>query len=119
LQRAIGRVLNVVAATPSSSHICFPAKGDARRPMQWIERLNDKAKRAHRRNIDTLPDGAMVTLDGEAFAVRGRRLLRWAPSGYSASRARPREINVDVLTPPSILSVLARGYTPVWHSSAH
>ena len=95
------------------------ASADAIDRALHAERLNDKAKRTHRRNIDTLPDGAMVTLDGEAFAVRGRRLLRWAPSGYSASRARSREISVDVLTPPSILSVLARGYTPVWYSSAH
>src|SRR5262249_40599333 len=90
------------------------------------ERLNDKAKRVHRRDIDTLPEGAIVTLNGEMgrvdeeiFAVRGGRLLRWAPSGYSASRARPRGIKVDVLTPPSILSVLTRGYTPAWHPSAH
>ena len=83
------------------------------------ERLDGKVKRAHRRNIDTLPDGAMMALDGEAFAVRGRRLLRWTPSGYAASRARPHGMKVDVLTPPSILSVLARGYTPLWHPSAH
>ena len=47
------------------------------------ERLDDKAKRTCRRSIDRLPDGAMITLDGEAFAVRGSRLLRWTPSGYS------------------------------------
>jgi hypothetical protein len=83
------------------------------------ERLDGKVKRAHRRSIDTLPDGAMMALDGEAFAVRARRLLRWTPSGYTASRARPHGMKVDVLTPPSILSVLARGYTPLWHPSAH
>jgi hypothetical protein len=61
----------------------------------------------------------MMALDGEAFAVQGRRLLRWTPSGYTALRARPHGMKVDVLTPPSILSVLARGYTPLWHPSAH
>jgi hypothetical protein len=82
------------------------------------ERLNGKAKRTHRLAIDTLPDGAMVALDGEAFAVRGKHLLRWTPSGYSESLPRRRGIAVDVLTPPSILSVLARGYAPLWHTSA-
>ena len=35
------------------------------------ERLDGKAKRTHRRAIDDLPDGAMIALEGEAFAVRG------------------------------------------------
>jgi hypothetical protein len=82
------------------------------------ERLDGKAKRIHRRSLDSLPDGAMVSLDREVFAVRDNHLLSWTPSGYSASKPRPRNLDVDVLTPPSILSVLGRGYTPLWHPSA-
>jgi hypothetical protein len=82
------------------------------------ERLSGKAKRIHRRKLDTLPDGAMVVLDGGSFAIRGKRLLRWTPSGYAGSKPRPRGIEVDVLTPPSTLAVLARGYAPRWHPSA-
>jgi hypothetical protein len=72
----------------------------------------------HPRKIDGLPDGAMIAVNGEAFAVRGNRLLRWTPSGYSDAKPRPRGIDVDVLTPPSILTVLTRGYAPHWHASA-
>jgi len=82
------------------------------------ERLIDKGKRAHTRKLETLPDGAMIALGIEAFAVRGKRLLRWTPTGYSGSLPRPRAAEADVLTPPSILAVLARGYTPRWHPSA-
>jgi len=82
------------------------------------ERLNGKSKRTHRRALDTLPDGAMIALDSEAFAVRGKNLLRWTPSGYAGKRARPCGFVVDVLTPPSILTVLTRGYAPLWHPSA-
>ncbi|MGB9042384.1 MAG: hypothetical protein WCC81_07920 [Pseudolabrys sp.] len=82
------------------------------------ERLSGKAKRIHRRKLDTLPDGAMVVLDGGSLAIRGKRLLRWTPSGYAGSTPRPRGIEVDVLTPPSTLAVLARGYAPHWHPSA-
>jgi hypothetical protein len=82
------------------------------------ERLDGKAKRIHRAEIDTLPDGAMVSLDGRAFALRGSRLWLWAPEGYSQARSRPRGTEVDVLTPPSILAVLRRGYAPLWHPSA-
>ena len=60
----------------------------------------------------------MVVLDGTAFAVRGDTLLRWTQSGYAETTPRPRAIPVDVLTPPSILAVLERGYRPLWHASA-
>ena len=82
------------------------------------ERLDGKEKRTHRRKIDALPDGAMIARDGEAFALRGKHLLRWTPAGYTQAKPRPRGIEVDVLTPPSILAVLARGYAPRWHPSA-
>lgn len=82
------------------------------------ERLGGKAKRLHRRAVDALPDGAMIALGGEAFAVRGKRLLRWSPAGYDATRARLHGLEANVLTPPSILSVLNKGYAPLWHSSA-
>lgn len=82
------------------------------------ERLNGKAKRIHRRALDALPDGAMIVMSGDAFAVRGGKLLHWSPSGYAQTQARPHIIFVDVLTPPAILTVLARGYVPLWHPSA-
>jgi hypothetical protein len=83
------------------------------------ERLMGVAKRAHVRKLDTLPDGAMIALLDEAYAVRGRRLLQWTPSGYRESIPRRRGVEADVLTPPSILDVLKRGYTPLWHASAN
>jgi len=81
-------------------------------------RLDGKAKRSHRAKLDTLPDGAMISLDGQAFAVRGNRLLLWTPGRYPQSRSRPRGVAAQVLTPPSILIVLRRGYGPLWHPSA-
>ena len=58
------------------------------------ERLDGRAKRLHRRKLDDLPDGAFVTLSGEdAFAVQGKHLLRWTPSGYADKRPRPTGID--------------------------
>jgi hypothetical protein len=94
------------------------ASADAMDRVLHAERLDGKVKRTHRRSLDSLPDCAMVALDGEVFAVRDKHLLPWTPSGYSASKPRPRNREVDVLTPPSILSVLGRGYAPLWHPSA-
>jgi hypothetical protein len=82
------------------------------------ERLRGRGKRLHRRNIDALPDGAFIALEGAAFAVRGKMLLRWTPEGYAARKPRPRSIMVDVLTPPVILAALSAGYKPRWHPSA-
>jgi hypothetical protein len=82
------------------------------------ERLNGKERRVHRYALDALPDGAMIVREGAAFAVRGVHVLLWAPGGYAKTQARPRGMDVDVLTPPSILKVLTRGYVPQWHPSA-
>jgi Branched-chain amino acid transport protein (AzlD) len=82
------------------------------------ERLEGKAKRVHSRSIEDLPDGAMIARDGAAFAVRDDVLLRWTPGGYAGRLPRPRGDHVGVLTPPSTLAVLARGYGPQWHPSA-
>ena len=82
------------------------------------ERLRGRGKRLHRRNIDALPDGAFIALGGEAYAVRGDRIVHWTPQGYDAAKPRPRGSTVDVLTPPAILAVLSAGYEPHWHPSA-
>ncbi len=82
------------------------------------DRLNERAKRLHRRKIESLPDGAFISLHGAAFAVRGNALLRWTADGYDAHLPRPRQGAVDVLTPPAILEVLSAGYRPRWHPSA-
>ena len=73
-----------------------------------------------RRRSTTLPDGAFVVGDDAAFLVLGRRLLRWTPAGYVDARPRPRGTAV-VLTPPSLLAVLAAGWdgvVPLLHPSA-
>jgi hypothetical protein len=84
------------------------------------ERLDGRAKRTHAMPVDDLPDGAMLALKDEptaAYAVRGAHLLRWSHTGYTGRIARPRGA-ADVLTPPSIVGVLAAGYRPQWHPSA-
>jgi hypothetical protein len=82
------------------------------------ERLEGRAKRLHSCGIDALPDGAMIARGDDAFALKGGEMLRWSPQGYSESAPRPRGIEVHLLTPPSIVAVLARGYAPLWHSTA-
>jgi hypothetical protein len=94
------------------------ARAEAMDKILHAERLDGKVKRLHRRKIDALPDGAMIAFGGETFAIRGKRLLRWTPSGYGRGPLRPCGIVADLLTPPSIVAVLAAGYQPIWHNSA-
>jgi hypothetical protein len=84
------------------------------------ERLDGRAKRSHDMQISDLPDGSVLMLQEKpnvAFAARGSHLLRWDWTGYAEKIARPRGM-AKVLTPPSIVSVLAAGYPPQWHPSA-
>ena len=100
----------------------FPLKGKVSAPVMdevlHAERLDGKQKRRHRIVFDRLPDGAMVVLGSEPYAVRGKRLLHWTPSGYGGTKALPHDIVADVLTPPSIVKALANGFIPRWHPSA-
>jgi hypothetical protein len=77
--------------------------------------------RARRADI---PSGAFVRYarDGGAtrsYLVIGNHLLVWHPSGYT-SLIMPAQIGeeVEVLTPRSIVAVLAGGYRPMLHHSA-
>jgi len=82
------------------------------------ERLDGKAKRLYSLAIDDLPDGAMIARGTDAFALKGDALLRWSPHGYIAKEPRPHGVEVELLTPPATIAVLARGYAPQWHPSA-
>jgi hypothetical protein len=81
------------------------------------ERRDGRAKRLHRRPVSELPDGAMIALGADAFAIRGDAILPWTPAGYGTPLPRPAGL-VDVLTPPLTLAALAGGYAPLWHPTA-
>ena len=72
-----------------------------------------RAQRRHRGDVDGLPDGAFVARAGEPWLVLGSRLLRWTPAGYGEAIPRPRGEAADVVTPPSLVAVLRRGWRPV------
>ncbi len=89
------------------------------------ERLDrQRRKRTFRARRADLPNGTFIRYSarpGErrVFLVAGAGLLAWQPSGYGSlvtSAAISEE--VEVLTPPSIVAVLASGYRPILHPSA-
>ena len=75
----------------------------------------DRSKRTHRADLDGLPDGVLVTLDGSgdvAYLVRGRHLLAWTPGGYAHRRRRPSRTVATVLTPSSTVAAIRARIRP-------
>lgn len=66
--------------------------------------------------LASLPDGAMVAVDGVPHALRSGWLLPWSFGGYgpattiSSMGGEPFRL----VTPPTTVAVLAAGYRPVW-----
>ncbi len=80
-----------------------------------------RTKRTFRANIDDLPDGVFISMDGEqtgACLISGNDLLAWTPAGYRERMARPAAREVSVLTPESTVRAIRSGYGPELHPSA-
>ena len=92
------------------------AKADEMDQRLHGERLDGRNKRTFKADADDLPDGAMFSRDGIAYAVKDVNHLRWSHEGYTIAPFVPGL--VEVLTPPAIVAVLQRGYKPRWHNSA-
>jgi hypothetical protein len=83
------------------------------------DRLIDRTtKRIDHAELQRLPDGTYVLLDGVVWLVFGAQLLAWSDHGYTLRRARPANARVDVLTPSSVVAILSAGYLPQLHPSA-
>jgi len=87
------------------------------------ERVDAKTRerRLHAAPFDELPDGAFVLEQGVPWLVRQSKLLRWTPGGYVEERPRPRSSAAVLVTPPSLVTVLASGWdglVPLLHPSA-
>jgi hypothetical protein len=67
--------------------------------------------------IGGLPDGAFVRLHQGPALVWSRQLWPWSFEGYASPQASPVGQVVEILTPPSIIAILALGFTPKLHSS--
>jgi hypothetical protein len=81
-------------------------------------RIERRGQRHHRARLETLPDGAMIEVEGAAWLVLGDRLLRWSHAGYGDERKRGRG-EVSVITPSPTIACLASGYSALLHPSAN
>jgi hypothetical protein len=70
-----------------------------------------RAQRHTVARLGELPDGAFVLIDEAPWVVAGEQLLHWTPAGYT-DRQRRRPVATVLLTPPSLVAVLAGGWRP-------
>ncbi len=78
---------------------------------------NDGSKLTYRAQLLALPPGAMVAHDGSAYLVRPNGVRQWTVSGYLHADL-PADAEVDVLTPRSIIRLIALGLPVQVHASA-
>jgi hypothetical protein len=104
---------------------CWPAL--AGRPVAELdrvlqgERIDREGRQIRRRAIrDGLPDGSFVAFEAApdiAYLKHGDALFPWSLDGYGAPIAWPTGAPLLVLTPPSLLAVIERGYRVAIHAS--
>jgi len=113
--------LDEVTALAAGHRPCFMCRNAEAKAFLDGEPAHDFDDRVHEERLaktqwdGDLPDGAMIEIDGEAYALKDGRLLHWTFDGYDRSAAMQRAKRI--LTPPSIIAILARGYKPRWHLS--
>ena len=101
-----------IAAFPGS-----PSHVEAMDEALHRERVENRLKRLWRARLGDLPDGAMIARDREPHAVRSGKLLPWSFGDYGAPAPLDPNAVADVLTPPSTVAALKRGYRPLWPES--
>ncbi|MEC5322710.1 hypothetical protein [Aurantimonas sp. A3-2-R12] len=108
--REAWRKTHHLAAPPSAK-----AMDDALHAHRVKPRLRDQVH--HTRAAADIPDGAFVLVDGDAWLVWKRRLLRWSASGYDRVGELPGG-PLTVVTPKPSVDALAAGYRVAVHDSA-
>ena len=72
-------------------------------------------KVTYQAEVNSLPNGCFVQIDGSAFLIRHDGLLLWTPERYERKERRPTGLTVTVLTPEPIVQCFAQGYEPEVH----
>ena len=84
---------------------------DARLHAERIDPTT-RTQRHHEERFASLPEGAMVIVDGVAFLVAGNSLQRWTPADTTARTRNLAPESPRWMTPPSLVEVLRRGWDP-------
>ncbi|MBW0157625.1 hypothetical protein [Sedimentimonas flavescens] len=81
-----------------------------------VARIQRGQKVIFEAEFEELPDGAMISMDGDSFLRWNDAGHRWSFDGYGQIPV-PISGSVSVLTPKPIIALLHAGYRPEIHSS--
>lgn len=95
-----------------------PVNADAMDRVLHAERLDGRRKRTYRARLRDLPDGTYVATGGAGWLLWRGELLKWGVAGYHERRMISKGTEVDVLTPLSVVGLLAAGYPIAVHPTA-
>lgn len=68
--------------------------------------------------VCSLPDGVMIALGKDCYAMRDGKLLRWTHGGYHEAIAVKPDGQYKQLTPPSTAEAISAGFSPRFHPTA-
>lgn len=79
------------------------------------ERLDHRTRRRrlHDARYRDLPDGTFVLEHDRPHLIMRSRLLAWSPGGYTDASRRPARGQATLITPPSLVALLAGGWEPL------
>lgn len=73
----------------------------------------------HMRAAESLPDGVMVRrTDDNAYLIAAGNFRRWTHAGYESREPINPDERLALITAPTVVEVIRRGYQPVLHPSA-
>ena len=78
----------------------------------------DKGKRTYQATVSALPFGTFFEHEGQARLVWATPHPVWSFRGYTKGEAVAPDVQVDVLTPRSIVQLFRAGFRPRVHASA-
>jgi hypothetical protein len=88
-------------------------RADAIDRVLHAERLNRKGrKKTYRAALSSLPDGTMVEHAGAPHLIWRGELRPWSFGGYGPGVDAAADVEVDVLTPLSIVGAIREGFVP-------
>ena len=115
--------LDEVTALAAGHRPCFYCRRTEAKAFLGGEKVDVFDRRLHSERINKTPrqlalpaDGMMVEHEGAVYAIKDGKMLSWSFDGYDA--AIPFVSHAKLLTPASIIAILAAGYKPRWHPSA-
>lgn len=87
--------------------------------LQEDRATEERGKNTFDEQLEKLPAGTMIELNGNAYLWWRERLFKWDFKGYSYEKTKvARHATVCVLTPKSIVLMFTKGFVPQVHVSA-